>query len=139
MISFDAGVLADAVNGRSPYFSQARALVEGLFPSREVILIETELIALYGALRRVGRDESARVIRVLRKNPNWRIVDVQSSRVLMDPVWEVALSEGCGLDEIRRRRLIQCLRQNGVTTFYTVEADSYLALGFAGAKYPYAK
>ena len=139
MISVDAGILYAAVNARSPRFRAARALVEKLSASTEVVLAEPVLIRLYGALRRGGAAEAAQVVRFLRRNPNWRVVDVQSNRVAMNDVWDAVLEKGEDLVAIRRRRLVATLRQNGVTTFYTDEAAAYRALGFAAAADPYAE
>ena len=139
MISVDAGILYAAVNARSPRFKTARALVERLAASTEVVLAEPVLIQLYGALRRAGGDEAARVIRWLRRNPNWRVVDVQSSRVAMNGIWDAVLADGEDGAAIQRRRLAAALRQNGVTTFYTDEAAAYRAFGFDAATDPYAE
>lgn len=139
MISVDAGILYAAVNARSPRFKAARALVEKLAASTEVVLAEQVLIQLYGALLRGGAAEAARVVRFLRRNPNWRVVDVQSSRVAMNGVWDAVLAGGEDLVSIQRRRLVATLRQNGVTTFYTDEAAAYRALGFEAATDPYAE
>lgn len=139
MISLDAGILYAAVNARSPRFRAARALVEKLSASTEVVLAEQVLIDLYGALSRADAASAEKVVRVLRRNPNWRVVDVQSSRVQMNAVWDAVFANGEGLAAIRRRRLIATLRQNGVTTFYTDEAAAYRALGFDAATDPYAE
>ena len=139
MISVDAGILYAAVNARSPRFRAARALVGKLASSTEVVLAEQVLILLYGALLRGGAAEAARVVRFLRRNPNWRVVDVQSSRVAMNAVWDAVLENSEDLASIRRRRLVATLRQNGVTTFYTDEAAAYRALGFDAATDPYAE
>ena len=136
MISLDAGILYAAVNARSPRFRAARALVEKLSASTEVVLAEPVLIDLYGALSRADAASAEKVVRVLRRNPNWRVVDVQSSRVQMNAVWDAVFANGEDLAAIRRRRLIATLRQNGVTTFYTDEAAAYRALGFAAATDP---
>ena len=139
MISVDAGILYAAVNARSPRFRAARALVEKLSASTEVVLAEPVLIRLYGALRRGGAAEAAQVVRFLRRNPNWRVVDVQSSRVAMNGIWDAVLADGEDLVSIQRRRLVATLCQNGVTTFYTDEAAAYRALGFEAATDPYAE
>ena len=86
MISVGADVLYAAVNADSPDFEKARALVGRLGKSTEVVLSEQTLIALYGALARKGAAEAASVIRYFRRNPNWRVVDAQSSRREMEAV-----------------------------------------------------
>lgn len=139
MTSIDAGVFYAAVNARSPRFQAARALVERLSASMEVVVAEQVLVQLYGALRQAGAAEAARVIRFIRRNRNWRIVDVQSGRVQMNAVWDAVLENGEDLAAIRRRRLIGTLRQNGVTTFYTDEVAAFRALGFMAATDPYAE
>ena len=139
MISLDAGILYAAVNARSPRFRAARALVEKLAASTEVVLAEQVLIDLYGALARADAAAAEKVVRLLRRNPNWRVVDVQSSRVQMNAVWNAVLEGGEDLVSIQRRRLVATLRQNGVTTFYTDEAAAYRALGFDAATDPYAE
>ena len=133
MISIDVGVLYAAVNRASPNFHKARALVEDLSRSNEVVLTEQVLIALYAAISRKSSQEAAHVIRYFRSNPNWRIVDTQSNRVMMNVIWQSVLARGEDITSIRRRRLIQTLRQSGVTRFYTDEPDAYLALGFDAA------
>ena len=133
MISIDAGVLYAAVNRTSPNFAKARALVEELSRSTEVVITEQTLIALYSAIVRKSPDDATRVIRYLRGNPNWRIVDTQSSRVLMNNIWQPVLARGEDFASIRRRRLVQTLRPNGVTRFYTDEPDAYQAIGFEAA------
>ena len=80
-----------------------------------------------------------KVVRALRRNPNWRIVDVQSTRVQMNAVWEAVFAQGEDLATIYRRRLIATLRQNGVTVFYTEEAAAFAELGFEAAVNPYAE
>ena len=133
MISIDVGVLYAAVNRASPNFRKARALVEDLSRSNEVVLTEQVLITLYAAIARKSPQEAAQVIHYFRGNPNWRIVDTQSNRVMMNVVWQSVLARGEDITSIRRRRLIQTLRQSGVTRFYTDEPDAYLALGFDAA------
>ena len=133
MTSIDAGVLYAAVNRTSPNFAKARALIEELSRSMEVVITEQTLIALYSAIARKSPDDASRVIRYLRGNPNWRIVDTQSSRVLMNGIWQSVFAHGEDFASIRRRRLVQTLRQNGVSCFYTDEPDAYLAIGFEAA------
>ena len=133
MISIDADILYAAVNRTSPNFAKARALVEELSRSTEVVITEQTLITLYSAIVRKSPDDASRVIRCLRGNPNWRIVDTQSCRVLMNNIWQPVLARGEDFASIRRRRLVQTLRQNGVTRFYTDEPDAYQAIGFEAA------
>ncbi len=139
MISLDAGILYAAVNARSPHFPAARELVEKLSASRDVVVSEQVLIQLYGALAHADPAGAEKVVRALRRNPNWRIVDVQSTRVQMNAVWEAVFAQGEDLATIYRRRLIATLRQNGVTVFYTEEAAAFAELGFEAAVNPYAE
>lgn len=137
MISFDVGVLYAAVNGASPHFRKARALLERHLASNEVVLSEQVLVPLYTAIARANRAEAAHVIRLLRQNPNWRIVDAQSSRVEMNPVWQAVYAGEAEPRDIRKWRLAITLRQNGVTTFYTDEPDFYQDRGITGAVNPF--
>lgn len=82
--------------------------------------------------------DTGKVIRFLRRNPNWRVVDIQSNRVQMNDVWNSVFERGEDLATIRRRRLIAMLRQNNVTVFYTDEEAAFQALGFEVAENPYA-
>ena len=138
MISIDVGVFYDAVNSASPHFRQARELVERLSRSTEVVIPEPTFVALYGALVSKSPEGAVRVIRQLRTNPRWRVVDIQSTRLDMNPVWEKVLSEGLGVADIRRLRMVSTLRRNGVDKFYTTEAEAYHALGFLAAVSAYA-
>ena len=105
MISIDVGVLYAAVNRTSPNFHKARALVEDLSRSNDVVLTEQVLIALYAAIARKSPQEAAQVIRYFRSNSNWRIVDTQSNRVMMNVIWQSVLARGEDIISIRRRRL----------------------------------
>lgn len=137
MISIGADVLYAAVNADSPDFEKARALVGRLGTSTEVVLSEQTLIALYGALARKGAAEAASVIRYFRRNPNWRVVDAQSSRREMNAIWDSVFAGGEDLPSIRRRRLVMTLQRNGVTKFLTGEAEIYRKLGCAFAEDPF--
>ena len=137
MISIGADVLYAAVNADSPDFEKARALVGRLGTSTEVVLSEQTLIALYGALARKGAAEAASVIRYFRRNPNWRVVDAQSSRLEMNAIWDFVFAGGEDLPSIRRRRLVMTLQRNGVTKFLTGEAEIYRKLGCAFAEDPF--
>ena len=137
MISIGADVLYAAVNADSPDFEKARALVGRLGTSTEVVLSEQTLIALYGALARKGAAEAASVIRYFRRNPNWRVVDAQSSRLEMNAIWDSVFAGGEDLPSIRRRRLVMTLQRNGVTKFLTGEAAIYRKLGCAFAEDPF--
>lgn len=138
MISLGADVLYAAVNADSPRFPAARALVQRLWASTEVVLSEQTLILLYGALARRSAPDAARVVRYFRRNPNWRIVDVQSSRVEMNGIWESVLANGEDLADLRRRRLAATLRRSSVTCLYTGEAEAFRRVGFACAENPFA-
>ena len=105
MISIGADVLYAAVNADSPDFEKARALVGRLGTSTEVVISEQTLISLYGALVRKGAADAASVIRYFRRNPNWRVVDVQSSRLEMNVIWDSVFAGGEDLPSIRRRRI----------------------------------
>lgn len=137
MISIGADVLYAAVNADSPDFEKARALVGRLGTSTEVVLSEQTLIALYGVLARKGAAEAASVIRYFRRNPNWRVVDAQSSRLEMNAIWDSVFAGGEDLPSIRRRRLVMTLQRNGVTKFLTGEAEIYRKLGCAFAEDPF--
>lgn len=137
MISFGVDVLYAAVNEDSPQFAAARELVMKYESSTDVVLLEEVLVALYGALARTPIKDAAAVIRHFRGNPNWRVVDAQSSRVAMNAIWDCALANGEDVLTIHRRRLLATLQRNGVTTFYTGEAEALGAIGCAFARNPF--
>ena len=137
MISIGADVLYAAVNADSPDFEKARALVGRLGTSTEVVISEQTLISLYGALVRKGAADAASVIRYFRRNPNWRVVDAQSSRLEMNVIWDAVFAGGEDLPSIRRRRLLMTLRRNGVTKFFTGEAAVFAKLGCDFAENPF--
>ena len=137
MISIGADVLYAAVNVDSPDFEKARALVGRLGTSTEVVISEQTLISLYGALVRKGAADAASVIRYFRRNPNWRVVDVQSSRLEMNGIWNSVFAGGEDLPSIRRRRLVMTLQRNGVTKFFTGEAAAFRKLGCDFAENPF--
>ena len=139
MTSFDAGILWSAVVAAAPRHAEAHALVERFAGSRDVVVSEQTLIALYARLAAEGAGSAARVIDWIRRNPAWRLVDVQSDRVQMNAVWEAVLAHGEDVATIARRRLVQTLRRNGVTTFFTEEAAAFRQLGFDAAVDPYAE
>ena len=138
MISIGADVLYAAVNADSPDFEKARALVGRLGTSTEVVISEQTLISLYVALVRKGAADAASVIRYFRRNPNWRVVDVQSSRLEMNVIWDSVFAGGEDLSSIRRRRLVMTLQRNGVTKFFTGEAAVFRKLGCDFAEDPFA-
>lgn len=137
MISIGADVLYAAVNADSHDFEKARALVGRLGTSTEVVISEQTLISLYGALVRKGAADAASVIRYFRRNPNWRVVDVQSSRLEMNVIWDSVFAGGEDLPSIRRRRLVMTLQRNGVTKFFTGEAAVFAKLGCDFAENPF--
>ena len=137
MISIGADVLYAAVNADSPDFEKARALVGHLGTSTEVVISEQTLISLYGALVRKGAADAASVIRYFRRNPNWRVVDIQSSRLEMNGIWDSVFAGGEDLPSIRRRRLVMTLQRNGVTKFFTGEAAVFAKLGCDFAENPF--
>ena len=137
MISFGADVLYAAVNEDSPQFAVARELVLKYESSTDVVLAEEVLVALYGALARTRMKDAASVIRYFRGNPNWRVVDAQSSRVAMNAIWDYAFAGGEDVQTIHRQRLSATLQRNGVTTFYTGEAEAFRAIGCACARNPF--
>ena len=137
MISIGADVLYAAVNADSPDFEKARALVGRLGTSTEVVISEQTLISLYGVLVRKGAADAASVIRYFRRNPNWRVVDVQSSRLEMNVIWDSVFAGGEDLPSIRRRRLVMTLQRNGVTKFFTGEASVFAKLGCDFAENPF--
>lgn len=133
MTSIDADVMYAAVNAGAPHFTAARRLVESLMRSTELVLLEPVLIQLYGAVAKKSAADASKVIRAIRQNPHWRIVDVQSNRVMMNGIWEAVLAGEEDLTAIHRRRLVALLEQSGVDRFYTLQADLYRSLGYEGA------
>ena len=108
------------------------AVVDGPIAPRAIVFDAAD-----GFTLKKGAADAASVIRYFRRNPNWRVVDVQSSRLEMNVIWDSVFAGGEDLPSIRRRRLVMTLQRNGVTKFFTGEAAVFAKLGCDFAENPF--
>lgn len=137
MISCDTNILFPACNSDSPLHTKARTFLESLAERDDFCLCEQVLMELYCLLRNPAVSSSpltskaaVGVIRNLRSNPHWRIVDLVPGVGLMERVWTAADESAVAHRRIFDARLAVILRHHGVRQFASRNEKDFEGFGF---------
>ncbi|MBN1268440.1 MAG: PIN domain-containing protein [Kiritimatiellae bacterium] len=137
MISCDTNVLFAAMDSQSPAHAAARAFLDRHAHDEAFCLSEQVLMEIYVLLRNpavatppLSARDTVDIIRQLRGNPSWRIVDVPGERSLMDTLWDHAAKPDFARRRIFDARLALTLRHHGVTEFATRNTRDFDDFGF---------
>ncbi len=134
MISFDTNILFPALETSHPHHARTREFLQTLPEGRAAIceLVLTEVYVMVRnpatARRPLAAAEAADLIRTLRTNPAWRLVDYPGG--LMDRVWKAAAEPGFARRRLFDARLGLTLLHHGVTEFATANVKDFDHLGF---------
>jgi len=142
MIALDTNVLFPALEASHGNHAAARTFVDGL-PAGEVAICELVLMEIYVLVRNpatcrrpLGSAQAAAVIRRLRTNPNWRLIDYPGG--LMEGVWRAAAKPGFARRRIFDLRLALTLLHHGVQDLATANVKDFAGLGFTRVLDPFA-
>lgn len=134
MISIDTNLLIYARVADAPWHDSARAFLEKISASSEVVIAELVLVEYYLALRNpVLLDpplSAARAVaecQAIRAHPRWALIENAN---VMDSVWIKAQAKGFARRRIIDVRLAQTLLIHGVTEFATANVKDFKGLGF---------
>ncbi len=138
MTSCDTNILFVALEASRPGHGAARAFLEERRDDPEFALCELVLIELYVLLRNpviacrpLAPAGASDVIKTLRSNPRWDILDYPGPAArVMDVVWDRATAPDFARRRIFDARLAFTLRHHGVTEFATGNQKDFEGLGF---------
>jgi toxin-antitoxin system PIN domain toxin len=138
MTSCDTNVLFIALESSRPGHEVARQFLEERRNDSEFALCELVLLELYVLLRNpavarrpLGATEAAGVIRGLRCNPRWDVLDYPGPAAgIMDELWSLAGGDSFARRRVFDARLALTLRHHGVSEFATVNEKDFLEFGF---------
>ena len=139
MTSCDTNILFVALEASRPGHAEARAFLEGRRDDPDFAVCELVLMELYVLLRNpvvakrpLSAGEAAAIIRSLRSNPSWDVLDQPGpAGQVMEELWERAGEEGFVRRRIFDVRLALTLRHHGVTEFATANGKDFGEFGFA--------
>ena len=138
MTSCDTNVLFPAFNRDAPSHDLARRFLESYADRSDFCLCEQVLMELYCLLRNptvcrapLPPDKATAIIRQLRSNPGWRIVDIVPGHGIMDQVWEHAATRSFAYRRLFDARLALVLKHHGVSEFATRNGADFRDFGFA--------
>lgn len=135
MIALDTSVLFPALEKSHANHGAARVFIDELGAS-EVAVCELVLAEIYVLVRNpatcrrpLGSAQACAVIRTLRTNPAWRLVDYPGG--LMDAVWRACAPSGFARRRIFDARLAATLLHHGVRELATCNVKDFDGLGLA--------
>lgn len=139
MLSIDTNLLFHAFAADRPEHVAAKAWLDPVHASPDVVLSEFVLVEFYRLLRNpvVSRSpksaaDATRVIQTYRAHPRWRIVGFsRESAALHDELWRHTASPDFAYRRITDARLALTLRDHGVTEFATANVKDFAGFGFA--------
>ena len=142
MIALDTNVLFPALEVSHKNHLDAKAYVDQL-ASGEVAICELVLAEIYVLVRNpatcrrpLGAAQANVVIRALRTNPAWRLIDYPGG--LMDSVWRACGEPGFARRRIFDARLAVTLVHHGVSELATVNVKDFDGLGLKRVWNPFA-
>ncbi len=146
MTSCDTNILFLALEASRPGHAEARAFLEGVSEDPEFALCELVLVELYVLLRNpvvarrpLAPKAAAGMIRSLRANPRWDILDYPGPAAgVMEVVWKMAATRDFARRRIFDARLALTLRHHGVTEFATANEKDFRSFGFTRVWNPLA-
>lgn len=138
MISCDTNILFIALEVSRPGHEDARRFLEARKDDAEFALSELVLIELYVLLRNpatarqpLGAVEAVALIRHLRANPRWDVLDYPgASARIMDELWHLASAPSFPRRKVFDARLALTLRHHGVAEFATANVKDFQDFGF---------
>lgn len=138
MISCDTNILFVALESSRPGHAQARQFLDRHGNDAEFALCELVLLELYVLLRNpvtarrpLDPGQAVDVIRRLRNNPKWDVLDYPvSAGTLMEELWTLASEPGFARRRVFDARLALTLRYHGVTEFATANERDFGGFGF---------
>jgi toxin-antitoxin system PIN domain toxin len=142
MIAVDTNVLFPALEKSHANHAAARAFLEQLEPGQtalcELVLVEIYLMIRNPATSRrpLGAAQAGDVIRHLRTNPAWRLIDYPGG--IMDGVWRVSAERGFARRRIIDARLAATLLHHGIRQLATANVKDFRGLGLARVWNPLA-
>jgi len=138
MTSCDTNILFSACDASAEGHAAARNFLREHGRDAEFCICEQVLMELYCLLRNpavctrpASPAEAVEVIRRMRSNVFWSVVDVVSGHGIMERVWRAASGGSFARRRIFDVRLSQTLLHHGVTEFATRNAKDFRDAGFA--------
>ncbi|MBI2892103.1 MAG: PIN domain-containing protein [Deltaproteobacteria bacterium] len=141
MIAVDTNVLFPALETGHESHTSAKAFLAELQPG-EVAVCELVLTEIYVLVRSpatcrrpLGAAQAGELIRRLRSNPAWRLIDYPGG--LMDAVWRAAAIPGFARRRVFDARLALTLLHHGVQELATCNVKDFDGLGLARVWSPF--
>ena len=133
MIAFDTNLLFPALEPSHADHAGARAWLErldGQVAISELVLMELSVLVRNPAIaaRPLAAADAVALIRTLRSNPRWRLLDAPEG--LMEEVWKRAAEPGSGPRRIFDARFGLSLTRQGVKVLATRNVRDFDGLGF---------
>jgi toxin-antitoxin system PIN domain toxin len=146
MLSIDTNLLFHAFAADRPEHAAAKAWLDPLHASPEVLLSELMLVEFYRLLRNpaVSRHPKSAtaataLIQAYRAHPAWRIVGFpRDDHALHEELWRHAATPAFAYRRIYDARLALSLRHHGVTEFATANVKDFQGFGFTRVWNPLA-
>ncbi|MEI6169322.1 MAG: TA system VapC family ribonuclease toxin [bacterium] len=137
MISCDTNILFPAFDKDSPFHDRARTFLDSCSGRADFCLCEQVLMELYCLLRNptvcrppLSSGKAVDIIRGVRANPVWRIVDLMPGHGIMDRVWQHAAGHTFAYRRLFDVRLAMVLKHHGVSEFATRNGADFRECGF---------
>lgn len=137
MISCDTNILFPACDKSAGGHERAREFLAAYLQRDDFCICEQVLLELYCLLRNpavckrpLTGSAAVAMIRALRSNPKWHIVDVVMDSDIMEAVWSQGAAENFAYRRIFDIRLAATLRHHGVTEFATCNQKDFADVGF---------
>lgn len=140
--SVDTNILLYALNADCPENAVARAVVEDLAASDDVVICDLVLVELYLLLRNpavvtrpLDAPEARDACLIFRRHPTWRVAE---NAPIMDTVWPLTGASGFARRRIIDARLAHTALHHGVTEWITRNVDDFAGFGFEQVTNPFA-
>lgn len=141
MIALDTNVLFPALESTHEHHAAATAFLNQI-PAGELVICELVLIEIYVLVRNpavcrrpLGAKQASALIRTLRTNPSWRLIDYPGG--VMDEVWRAAAAPTFARRRVFDARLAVTLLHHGVRELATVNVTDFANLGLARVWNPF--
>ena len=139
MLSIDTNLLFHAFAADRPEHPAARAWLEPLHASSEVVISEFVLVEFYRLLRNPmvcrqpkSAPEATQIIQAYRSHPRWCLLGLpRDSGALHAALWQATAAPDFPYRRIYDARLALSLRAQGVTEFATANVRDFESFGFA--------
>jgi len=139
MISCDTNILFAAFESTTAGHEAAREFLKAQSTNTGFVLCELVLVEFYVLMRNpatarrpLGSAQAVGLVRTLRSNPSWQIVDYPGAEAgIMTEVWEWAGAADFARRRIFDVRLALALRRHRVTEFATANVKDFRDFGFS--------